>query len=98
MVLRKLDADFKSFYALWKKGDQNARPPKFKGKKYFTTMSYNQSGFGIAEQKIDFSHKHPNQIELAFKIPGKFDFTGKNMKQVDLFRDKLTGDYYLSII
>ena len=48
MVLRQLDADYKSFFALWKKGDRNARPPRFKGKKqHFTTMTYNQSGLRL---------------------------------------------------
>src|SRR3989344_3115712 len=33
-TLKTLDADFKSFFALNKKGDKNARPPKYKGKKF----------------------------------------------------------------
>ncbi|MDP2908919.1 MAG: helix-turn-helix domain-containing protein, partial [Nanoarchaeota archaeon] len=44
-TLRSLDADYKSFFALWKKGDKKARLPNFKGKKYFTTIVFNQSGF-----------------------------------------------------
>src|SRR3990167_5639562 len=58
-ALRTLDADFKSFFALNKKGDKDARPPKFKGKKFFTTMVYNQSGFKTGEGWIELSHKHP---------------------------------------
>ena len=37
-ALRTLDVDFKSFFALNKKGDKDARPPKFKGKKFFISM------------------------------------------------------------
>ena len=47
MILRTLDANFKSFFSLYKKGHKDARPPKYKGKKYFTTLKYNQSGFKL---------------------------------------------------
>ena len=36
-TLRTLDADFKSFFALNKKGDKNAKPPKFKSKNFFSS-------------------------------------------------------------
>lgn len=67
MVLKKLDADYASFYAL-NKVDPNARPPNFKGKQYFTTLCYNQSGFKIEENKINFSHKHPSKIPIEFTL------------------------------
>ncbi len=35
-ILKKLDDEYKTFIELVKKGDTNARPPKFRGKKYFT--------------------------------------------------------------
>ena len=53
-TLRKLDEAYKSFFALWKKGDKDARPPRFKGKAYFTTMCYNQSGFKIEGNTIQW--------------------------------------------
>jgi len=43
-VLKKLDANYKSFFALRKNGDKTARPPKFRSSKYFMTLCYNQSG------------------------------------------------------
>ncbi|MFW9989439.1 MAG: RNA-guided endonuclease InsQ/TnpB family protein [Candidatus Odinarchaeota archaeon] len=46
-ILKKLDGNYRSFFALWNKGDKDARPPRFKGKKYFTTLCYNQSGFKL---------------------------------------------------
>ncbi|MHA1659193.1 MAG: hypothetical protein ACTSUT_08745, partial [Promethearchaeota archaeon] len=55
MTLKKLDANYKSFFALRKKDDKSARPPRFKGKKYFTTLCYNQSGFKIANSVVTFS-------------------------------------------
>ena len=73
-TLRTLDADFKSFFALNKKGDKDARPPKFKGKKFFTTIIYNQSGFKTGNGWIEFSHKHPLKTKLRFDIPKKFAF------------------------
>jgi len=59
-VLQKLDADYRSFFALRKNGDQNAEPPGFKGKKHFTTMDFNQSGFKIKDGKIKLSHSYNN--------------------------------------
>jgi len=48
-VLKCLDNDYKSFFNLRKNGDKKARSPGFKGKDYFTTMLYNQSGFEISD-------------------------------------------------
>lgn len=92
-TLRTLDADFKSFFALWKKGDKDARPPKFKGKQFFTTMVYNQSGFKFGKGWVQFSHKHPSKTKLKFDIPDKFSFD--KVYQVSLY--KKDGDYYISV-
>jgi putative transposase len=43
-ALRSLTADYESFFVLRKNGHTDAFPPRFKGKNYFTTMVYNQSG------------------------------------------------------
>jgi putative transposase len=48
-VLKSLDNDYKSFFNLKKNKDKKARSPGFKGKDYFTTMLYNQSGFEISD-------------------------------------------------
>ena len=89
MVLRRLDADYKSFFARWNNGDSTARPPRFKGKHYFTTLCYNQSGFtlDVHHKRIRFSHNHPSGIELQFELPWLPSFTGK-VKQVELFQDR----------
>ncbi|MBU4502045.1 MAG: transposase [Nanoarchaeota archaeon] len=93
-TLRILDADYKSFFALWKKGDKKARLPKFKGKKYFTTMVFNQSGFKHKKGFIELSHKYPSNIKLLFKIPEKFYF--KKIYQIMIY--KKDGEYHLSVI
>lgn len=92
-VLRTLNADYKSFYALWKKGDKDARPPRFKGKKYFTTMVYNQSGFKYYQNKIRLSHKY-DETPLEFEIPKKFKFS--EIYQITIYLKD--GDFYLSIV
>lgn len=97
MTLRKLDADYKSFYALRKNGDGKARPPRFKGRKYFTTLCYNQSGFKIRRGAIRFSHNHPSNVPLEFEIPEKFGFEHMDVKQVEVSRDELKREYYVSI-
>jgi putative transposase len=80
-VLRSLAADYESFFALRQNGHADARPPQFKGKQYFTTMVYNQSGFKIENGKISFSHKY-NGVPLEFTLPEKFSFNNKKVKQV----------------
>lgn len=94
MTLKKLDANYKSFIVLKKKGDKTARPPKFKGKKHFTTLHYNQSGFKLNKNTIKLLHKHPSGIELIFNIPEKFTFL--KVYQVELY--KSDNNYYVSII
>lgn len=73
MVLRTLDADFRSFFALRRNGDHDAMPPRYKGKKYFTTMTYNQSGFKAEKGSITLTHNF-NDVPLTFTIPEKFEF------------------------
>lgn len=93
-TLRILNADYKSFFALRKNGDQKAKPPRFKGKDHFTTMVYNQSGFKVEKGYVSFSHKHPSDIELKFDIPQKFEFD--KVVQVSIYRSN-DGDYYVSM-
>lgn len=74
-TLRTLDADYKSFFALKRNGDKNAQPPNYKGKKHFTTIVYNQSGFAIKSGCIEFSHKHPSGINLSLKMLKAYNLT-----------------------
>lgn len=92
-TLRMLDADYKSFFALYKGGDKNAMPPNFKAKRFFTTMVYNQSGFSFVNGWIEFSHKHPSGTKLRFSIPEKFSFS--KIYQASIY--KKNNEFYLSI-
>jgi len=93
MVLKTLDSDFKSFFQLWKHGDTSARPPKYKGKKYFVTLKYNQSGFKINGNYLIISHKHPLKLPLVFRL----DYVPNGtVKQVELFYDAKTEKYFVS--
>ncbi|MFW9988593.1 MAG: RNA-guided endonuclease InsQ/TnpB family protein [Candidatus Odinarchaeota archaeon] len=83
-ILKKLDSNYKSFYALCKKGDKDARPPRFRGKKHFTTLCYNQSGFKLQENKLTFSHKYPSKTVLEFTFPSHLIPEGR-VKQVEIF-------------
>jgi putative transposase len=93
MVLRQLDSDYRSFFALWKKGDKTARPPGFKGRKHFTTMTYNQSGFRIENGKISLTHFY-NDVPLTLAIPASFSFG--RVYQVSIFKEG--EDFYLSVV
>lgn len=98
-ILKKLDANYKSFFALRKNGDTNARPPNFKSRDFFQTIPYNQSGFKILRtlcgNKIIFSH-NVNNTSLDFDIEKTFP----NIKQVEIYNDDpfhAKGDFYVSV-
>ncbi|MBU2598815.1 MAG: transposase [Actinobacteria bacterium] len=91
-ILRTLDADYRSFFSLLKKGDKNARPPKFKGKKYFTAMVYNQSGFKFKDGNVFLSQKY-NKTLLKFKISDKFKFS--KVYQVSVFKKE--GKFFICV-
>ncbi|HUT82549.1 MAG TPA: transposase [Candidatus Bathyarchaeia archaeon] len=101
MTLRQLDADFKSFLALRKKGHSEAQPPKFKGKKYFTPIIYNQSGFKIKGNMIRFNHFYPTketkETELYFQLENRFNPINRNIKQVLISQNYKTKEFNLSI-
>ena len=94
-ILKKLDANYKSFFSLWKNGYLDARPPDYKSRKFFHTIPYNQSGFYQARNWITFSHK-VNDTELVFDLGKRFE----NVKQIEIYNDypfKAKGDFYISI-
>ncbi len=96
MTQKNLDGSYKSFFSLWKNGYKDARPPKYKGKDFFTTLCYNQSGFKIENDAISFSHKHPSKKELTFDISHyPISEEAKKVKQVELFTKK--GKWFVSI-
>ncbi len=101
-TLKQLEADYRSFYTLRDNGDEDARPPGFKGKKYFTTIHYNQSGFKIQGNKITFTHFYPTKetkkVNLTFEMQGKFTFANKKVKQVTIYQVHKTKEFFLSII
>lgn len=90
VTLRRLDADYKSFSTRWNRGDDTARPPRFKGKYHFTTLCYNQSGFklDVVRQRIRFAHSHPSKVKLEFELPWLPPQNGW-IKQVELFQDRM---------
>ncbi|NPE31955.1 IS200/IS605 family element transposase accessory protein TnpB [Methanococcoides sp. SA1] len=96
MVLRKLNANYKSFFGLNKNGDKKARPPKFKGREYFFTIPYNQSGFKVIGNEINFSHKI-NDVKLTFDIGN--DVSNLKIKQLEIFNEEPNGngDFFISV-
>ncbi len=96
-ILKKLDANYKSFFALRKNGDTGSRPPTCRGENYFFTIVYNQSGFKLRDRKASFSHK-VNEVPLSFEIDREFE--NKKVKQVEIFNSdpyKTRGDWYISV-
>ncbi|MHA1309082.1 MAG: RNA-guided endonuclease InsQ/TnpB family protein [Candidatus Heimdallarchaeota archaeon] len=102
-ILKQLAADYKSFFALRNNGYEDAKPPGFKGKKYFTTMHYNQKGFKITGSKVTFTHFYPSKkakdkVDLTFEMEGKYTFENKKVKQVTIFQKHKAKEFFLSII
>lgn len=97
MTLQKLDASFKSFFSMRKKGDDKSKPPRFKGKQYFFTLCYNQSGFKIQKNSIKFSHKHPSHLPLSFEIPSDLIQGVINVKQVEILFQEHTQKWFICI-
>ncbi|MFX0052755.1 MAG: RNA-guided endonuclease InsQ/TnpB family protein [Candidatus Hermodarchaeota archaeon] len=95
MTLKKLDAAYQSFFGLLKSGDNTTRSPSFRGKSYFFTLCFNQSGFTITKETIKLSHKHPSKTELLFSVP--FDFTTVVVKQVEFFQNPYDQQFYIAI-
>lgn len=102
-VLKKLDANYKSFFSLRKNGDKSARPPNFRSRKYFMTLEYfmtlvyNQSGFRTDGHTIIFSHK-VNDVCLLFDVQGIPD--SSRIKQIEIYNDdpyKAKGDFFISV-
>ena len=101
MVLHHLHDDYSSFISKICNGDETARPPGYKGIDYFTTMTWNQSGFKIEDGYIILSHYYndgkKNYVELKFKIPNNLMnntdidlhvmYGFEKIKQITLFRD-----------
>ena len=101
MTLAQLEADFKSFLVLRKKGYSEAQPPRFKGKEYFTPIIYNQLGFKIKDNKLYFSHNYLlnnfNKIELSFSLIQNFNTDKEKIKQVIISQNKKTKEFFISI-
>ena len=93
LVLRTLDANFKSLFGLRKRGDPKAKPLRFKGQQFFTTLKYNQSGFQLREGILTLSHKHPSKIALAFWLPY---LPAGTIKQVELYHEPRTDRWFVS--
>jgi putative transposase len=86
-VVKKLDENFRSFLSLLKKGDTNARPPRFKGKYFFFTLCYNQSGFKFNNRMLSLSHKHPSCIPLDFIMSHPYKGT-EHIKQIEVKQER----------
>jgi putative transposase len=91
-TLEKLDGAYGSFYTLNSHGDKDARPPGYRGRDYFFTMNYNQSGFKLSKNKVKFSQYYTKEVTLEFdaEIP-EFD----KVKQIEIFQDN--NKYFVSI-
>ena len=69
-VLKRLDKSFQGFFRRIKQGVK-AGFPRFKGKNFFDSFCYTQSGFSLAENKLTLSKIGTVKIKLSRQIIGK---------------------------
>lgn len=93
LTLRTLDANYNSFFAL-RKNDPDAQPPGYKGRDYFTTLKFNQSGYTVTATCITLNHNMKERAKLSFAIPEQ---QFQTVKQVEVFKDR-DDKWYLSVI
>jgi transposase len=106
-VLRKLAGSYKSFFELKKNRDTRARKPTEKQEPWFQTISW--SSFKIVGDKLMVPGYQQDQIEISLKgrdkRTGRFTkgyletkIQGKKVTFVTLSRDRMTGDFILSLV
>jgi putative transposase len=88
-VLRRLDKAFKSFFRRVKAGE-NPGYPRFKGKGWYKSFTYPQSGFELDGSKLTLSKIGSIRIFKHRKIEGK-------IKTCTIKRDKL-GKWYAVLV
>lgn len=103
-TLDTLDGAFKSFFALAKNGDREARPPWQRKPEYFCEIP-GRSGFSIKEGTLVFAPNIFGKDTLSFKIPEYCRgllARGERVKKFTLFRDepllKKPGRYWVSLV
>lgn len=67
-TLDRLDGSFKSFFALVKNGDFDARPPRERGQNFFQVIP-GRSGFAVKGGFIEFAPNSFGRGALRFKVP-----------------------------
>lgn len=103
-ICRTLDNNYKSFFALLKSNpEMNPKPPKYRGKKYFFTLSFVQD-FIIKDGVLRLSNKDTKFIAISFNHDFNSDTISirnksKNiLKTCKLFYDDVNDNYYVSIV
>lgn len=69
-VLKRLDKTFKTFFSRVKRGEK-AGFPRFKGKKWFNSFTFPQSGFRVDCDKLTLSKIGKVKLHLSQNILGK---------------------------
>jgi putative transposase len=69
-ILRRLEKTFNSFYSRIKRGEK-AGYPRFKGKNFFDSFTFPQSGFSIKGNKLHISKIGKVKIKIHRKFAGK---------------------------
>jgi putative transposase len=92
-VVMDLNEAYVSFFKHFKT-DNTARPPKFRGYKYFYTLTYPQSSFHLEDNAIVL-HNADNWLELKFSEDYQDIPRVKKIKQAEICQYE--GDYYVCI-
>jgi putative transposase len=103
-TLDTLDGAFKSFFALAKNGDKDARPPWQRKQESFCEIP-GRSGFSVKGSLLVFAPNIFGKETLSFKVPDYCQALlqkGERLKKFTLFRDESLlakpGRYWVSLV
>lgn len=97
-AVRRLDSNFRAFFAKRGGGDGTAGPPGFRGGRHFFCLEYNQSGFDVGEDRITLHFNGGENINLTYRARPEFYKREKTIKAVRIHRDAVTKVYYADIV
>lgn len=102
-TLDALDGAFRSFFALVKNGDKDARPPRVRSEQYFCEIP-GRSGFSLKGGRLVFAPNLFGKETLVFPVPEYCCglLAGRTLKKFTIFRDeprlKEQGRYFVSVV
>jgi len=95
-VLGQIDEAYKSWFALRKNGDKDARPPGFRKKKAISNIPFKKDALKVTNGQIRATLKAGEFYYLDYVLPPGIHITGDNLVKLELAKRK--GLWYAHIV